>query len=1028
MSKRTTLLISCILSVLYAVAQGPGGVSGAELWHIATATTNNTDSTYAWYDYSGDSIQFISIQNNRMIVRPQSELQSFNFHPALHFDSISGKSLLQHTNLHQATLIGVFAPDSVRICQGNENPIELYHTKVWSGDSILLLTDSVYDVSRGNLPHKYVEDNYASFNETALRTITYERANVPNHSVWGEPDSSSLFLNAIGRQFTGYSPEMIIYGRMLSQLERRKVETYLAMKYGITLWGSYISPDDHLIWNNNDTSYHHRVTAIAKYSDSSLSQMLSTTSYEELPRNSVFSLNDAFYKRSTFNKPSSHRLLTLGHEYGYSLPNNTYMIWGDNGDSLSLETEEGSLWHVMNRKWKLNSNMPSGTTSPTSFTSTNIDVTKYRDGLYSINRADSSSTASTVVFSPSTTLDLHYSFVCPKDYPSFEICVRRTANLNRNSYGYRFESGGSVRKIIANSLSSTTVYNNARGHRIDIYKKGQNLYLQIDGEGGFDNMIALPNNSVPHPFGIDSLIVINPDFPFNPNDGGSGTNAVNDDTDDPERIIPGGGGLILLNDYSGFVKVDPGASFNLNSFRVDGFSNTGNQLELSYDIANGLKGYRKNRSILLVNETTDFSDPDDVDQKIACTDFDIYRQKLMFHNVFFRKDSTSYFTFGAYDGLMADFTPIKATCGLHGSDNNGKLKIDINCGSPLYKCTMIPVLHANNLQAYIDSLSQNNHVIPDYLSGITFGTDHYTVRYLRPGEYGLTLKQLGGDNIYASESPKTNRSYLASLPGDATRMGRWFITDTLSDYKAGLVPASNFGNNIVIGFEVKGKNCYYFIGNTHRLISNNIKPGDSLMVMVTGNNRRVLLAYNDVAIDSVLSTAVEIEKFKAEFDGGGATLANVTIGNYQYIPDGPVTDESVLVEHVTPYTINKTVFIGSECDDDLPNMVVDPITYAPQQTPPRQFNDNSGIDDQISNNGVLKVTPCGGQDFTVELTTTDSGVAQLLVFDTMGRMIAEGTMTGSSVKTASFSVPAFGVYIVKVLTDHEEYSEKILCK
>jgi hypothetical protein len=43
-------------------------------------------------------------------------------------------------------------------------------------------------------------------------------------------------------------------------------------------------------------------------------------------------------------------------------------------------------------------------------------------------------------------------------------------------------------------------------------------------------------------------------------------------------------------------------------------------------------------------------------------------------------------------------------------------------------------------------------------------------------------------------------------------------------------------------------------------------------------------------------------------------------------------------------------------------------------------------------------------------------------------MIAEGTMSGSAVKTASFSVPAFGVYIVKVLTDHEEDSEKILCK
>ena len=1008
---RLSFFMACLLSTLYVLAQGPGGVSGAELWYIATATTNNTDSSYVWRDYSGDSTRFISIENDHLIVRPQSEIQSFNFHPALHFDSISGKSLLQHTNLAQTTLIGVFAPDSVRIRQGNENPIEFYRVFGRLGESISLFTDSVYDISRGNLSHKYIEDNYASFNETALRTITYERSNVPNHSVWGEPDSSSLLLNAIGRQFTGYSPEMIVYGRMLSQLERRKVETYLAMKYGITLWGSYISPDDHLIWNNNDLEFHHRVTAIAKYPDGSLSQMLSTTSYEELPRNSVFSLYDAFYKRSTFNKPSPHRLLTLGHEYGYSLPNNTYMIWGDNGDSLSLETEEGSLWHVMKRKWKLNSNMPSGTTYPTTFTSTNIEVIKYKDGLYFINRADSSATASTVTFKPYTSNDLHYSFICPKSYPTFDIAIR-SAGFNRNTYGYRFESDGTIKKLIDNT-SSTVVFNNAKGHRIDFYKKGRNLYLQIDGEGDYANMIVTPVIPGLPPSAGDSLIIINPVLPFDPNDG-----------DELERIIPGASDYVLLdNRFYGIVKVNSGAPFNLNSFRVDGFSNTGNQLELSYDIANGLKGYRKNRSILLVNETTDFSDPDDVDQRIACTDFDIYRQKLMFHNIFFRKDSTSYFTFCAYDGLLADFTPIKATCGSHGSNIDGKLKIDISCGSPLYKCTMVPALHINNLQAYIDSLSQNNHIIPDYLAGITLGTNHYIVRGLRPGEYGLTLRQLGGNNIYASESPETNRFYKSTISNTNISNVKWLVTDTLSDYKAGLLPASG-SNDIYVGFRVVGKKCYYLSGTHEVLINDNVSPGDSLKIR--SNSTSVFLTCNDTTVPLQINTTLPV--FKVEFTGGEATLADVSIGDNSTILEGEVSDESVLVEHVTPYTIHKTVFIGSECDDNLRNEVVDFAASAPQQTPRRQFNDNSCVDELISNNGALKVSAQGSQNFTAELTTSDSGIAQLLVFDTMGRMITEGTMSGSSVKTASFSVPAFGVYIVKVLTDHEEYSEKILCK
>ena len=108
--------------------------------------------------------------------------------------------------------------------------------------------------------------------------------------------------------------------------------------------------------------------------------------------------------------------------------------------------------------------------------------------------------------------------------------------------------------------------------------------------------------------------------------------------------------------------------------------------------------------------------------------------------------------------------------------------------------------------------------------------------------------------------------------------------------------------------------------------------------------------------------------------------------------------------------------------------MTDPVSNAPQQAPPRRNYADSGIDDLVEDNGSLRIKPQGGQDFTAELTTSDTGIAQLLVFDTMGRLVAEGTMSNSAVKTVSFSVPAFGVYIVKVLTDHEEYSEKILCK
>ena len=1030
MSKRTTLLISYILSVMYAFAQGPGGVSGAELWHIATATTNNTDSSYVWRDCSGDSTRFISIENDHLIVRPQSELQSFNFHPALHFDSISGKSLLRHTNLAQTTLIGVFAPDSVQLFQINANPIELYHTNGRAGEVILTSTDSVHDESLVNLPHKYNDGRYAPFNETALRTITYERANIPNHSVWGELGSSSLLFNANGRPFTGYSPEMIVYGRMLSQLERRKVETYLAIKYGITLWGSYISPDGRLIWDNSDAAYHHRVAAIAKYSGSSLSQMLSTTSYEEGTLLSVLSSNDTFYKHGTFSKPTPNRLLVLGHEYGYSLPDNSYMIWGDDSLSLSLSGNADSLWHIMGRSWKLNSNMPSGSDNSVTVTASNINVTRLRDGWYSINRPRTSSAVSYLRLGPKTSNDLHYSFFCPESHPSFDIGI--TTSGNTVLYGYRVDSLGNIKKIEGSRVSSEVIYNGANGHQVDFYKKGDDMFLQIDGQGVYGYYIKVPVRVFP--IIMDSIGF--PNLPFNPFGGNDQVNGDDVQGGIITPIIDDRPGTELVRSlpkgYScyGLFAVTGSTPLDIKSFRADGFSNTGNQIELNYNIANGLKRFRKKRSILLINESPVFGNPEEVDQRIPCSEFDVDRHKLLFHNVFFNENDTSYFTFGAYDGLIADFKPVRANCG--GDDqptNTGRLIIDIKCGSPLYYVKMDKL--APNNMAPEDTLLLTGTRPYDYLRGITFGTDHFVVDSIEPGGYDLTLAQRCGKNIYASPYPGSSRYYSSTVPNDGgVRSVSWFVTDTLSNYKAGFITGGNAGSaTINAGFQIDGSKAFYLNNDTVVGIIDKIAPGDSLAVSI--DTFGLHLTYNNSTHDEANSGAMTV--FKAEFQCGEATLAGVKYTNGAEIPDDSVSDESVLVEYVSPYTITKRVYIGYECDTTTRNEVIDISGAAMNQAPRKPYDDSfanqtNGIDETAVSDGALKVTPQGGQSFTAELTTSDSGIAQLLVFDTMGRMIAEGTMTGSSVKTASFSVPAFGVYIVKVLTDHEEYSEKILCK
>ena len=91
--------------------------------------------------------------------------------------------------------------------------------------------------------------------------LTYLKSNRPGTGLWGENSVSNLFVGGTysasnpqfstgydeasfgNNRFDGYSPEVIIYGRYLTPAERRKVESYLAVKYGITLNNSYLDSE-----------------------------------------------------------------------------------------------------------------------------------------------------------------------------------------------------------------------------------------------------------------------------------------------------------------------------------------------------------------------------------------------------------------------------------------------------------------------------------------------------------------------------------------------------------------------------------------------------------------------------------------------------------------------------------------------------------------------------------------------------------------------------------------------------------------
>ena len=325
-------------------AQAPGGVAGAELWLRAEPIAGSPDTLYRWHDLSGDSSR-MRLSGGQEFTQRRHEMHSFNFHPAFHLADTHISATLPHTNLWQTTILGVFASDGTAF--GSDSLLYSYDFPVLQGLGANLYRNSV---TTGWITHSFGTTD----NNTSLRVVAHQYAATPHHSVWNNGLNGPATFSFTGNQSTFYCPEAIVYGRMLSQLERRQVETYLALRHGITLTGSYFAPDGSLLWDCADNSaYHHRVTGIARWPQSMMDQPISTTSYEEGSGYASNLPGNDSYWRLRDSLSTDRRLLVIGRKPNCPLPVGGHLVWGDDDGALTMTSlQSDTLWSVMGRIWR----------------------------------------------------------------------------------------------------------------------------------------------------------------------------------------------------------------------------------------------------------------------------------------------------------------------------------------------------------------------------------------------------------------------------------------------------------------------------------------------------------------------------------------------------------------------------------------------------------------------------------------------------------------------------------------------------
>jgi len=170
--------------------------------------------------------------------------------------------------------------------------------------------------------------------------------------------------------FKGLMPEYLIFEHALSADEKLQVESYLAIKYGITLqFLDYKNSQNQTVWSVlHHHDYYHRIAGIGRDDDAQL------------------------YQKQSHSTSDNTDLVTIG--IGKIAPTNatnvstlndgSFLMWGDDNQSLtftSFQNDDNVAYSVLHRNWLMNITENTTHTIPTEIR-LNTQHIEFPEGTY----------------------------------------------------------------------------------------------------------------------------------------------------------------------------------------------------------------------------------------------------------------------------------------------------------------------------------------------------------------------------------------------------------------------------------------------------------------------------------------------------------------------------------------------------------------------------------------------------------------------------------------------------------------------
>lgn len=351
-NSRLILTVFCLVFCVFTQinAQSPGGFgSGLSFWLKAdgtvfqnvngTGAVSNGSNVGSWRDQAASILLQSSAGEPTPIFRTDVS-SAINFNPVVDFQ---GSHLANTTGVGAWTMFIVSQPDATNPlapvistpCSGNTcatRQVRVETATNWyccdSGDfgnieTLGFGTDGATGFTTAHLAFLQAGDLYVLFNGIQMGdTVTYPGE---NHRLWGRV------------------AEVVVYNDILSAGNREKVQTYLALKYGLALNQNYTASNGTTIWSlAGNTGYNNRITGVGRDDNSGLLQKQSTST-----------INDELTV-GIGNIASTNQLNSAN-------PSNLkFMLWGHNDQNIYtrtlLNTPVGAITHRSDKVYKISNN------------------------------------------------------------------------------------------------------------------------------------------------------------------------------------------------------------------------------------------------------------------------------------------------------------------------------------------------------------------------------------------------------------------------------------------------------------------------------------------------------------------------------------------------------------------------------------------------------------------------------------------------------------------------------------------------